>query len=98
MSVVLASSCLGNMLRYGPLVGSTKAREFVGTDHPLSEFRAANRCPDCGTRDAACECFKDCSRGGRRNNIVVVIEDRGVPDDRAWAMLGVGVSKAVRHP
>jgi hypothetical protein len=37
-------------------------------------------------------------RVGRRNNIVVDIEDRGPPDDRAWFLLGEAMSKAVRHP
>jgi hypothetical protein len=37
-------------------------------------------------------------RVGRRNNIVVVIEDRGVPDDRAITALGRAMSKAVRNP
>ncbi len=37
-------------------------------------------------------------RVGRRNNIVVVVEDRGAPDDRAWALLGVAMATAVRHP
>jgi hypothetical protein len=37
-------------------------------------------------------------RVGRRNNIVVAVEDRGVPDDRASFLLGEAMSKAVGHP
>jgi hypothetical protein len=37
-------------------------------------------------------------RVGRRDNIVVVIEDRGDPDDRAERVLRVAMSKAVRNP
>jgi hypothetical protein len=37
-------------------------------------------------------------RVARRRNIVVVVEDRGDPDDRAEFVLGQAMSKAVRNP